>query len=133
MTVSCDGLIVAAGSAGLCGRPGWENAGSWPGARWRRAWCRVAHVVMAWAGVPGGRPCRRLPYSAWLTTNPGSAAQRQLPFLFAGSAMASAGAVGLAATALGADRAARRAVRVYGDVEAPAELRVAVVDGTPPI
>ena len=77
---------------------------------------------------------RRLPYPVRLTTNPGCEAQRQLPFLFAGSAMASAGAVGLAATALGADRepAARlAAVRVCDDVEAPAELRVAVVDGTP--
>lgn len=52
------------------------------------------------------------------------------------AAMARADTVGLAATALGADRepAARlAAVRVYDDAEAPAELRVAVVDGTPPI
>ena len=135
VTVSCDGLIVAAGAAGLCGRPGWENAGSWPGARWRRAWCRVAHVVMVWAGVPA-RSCRACLTRSGSRRTPGSEAQRQLPFLFAGSAMASAGAVGLAATALGADRepAARlAAVRVCDDVEAPAELRVAVVDGTPPI
>jgi len=34
MTVSCDGLILAARAAGLCGLPGLQGrgrAGSWPG------------------------------------------------------------------------------------------------------